>query len=133
MQVQFLEGELLLTQYHSNSQKASISPAIRPCPPSTTGIGAFRAAIVNSRSHPSPKHVADLVKLMRDRKIRSVLAANYFDEHKVRTVAESVGAVPVIVPLYVGGAEGADDYLKLVDLWVSSLVRAAGEAGLIAR
>jgi ABC-type Zn uptake system ZnuABC Zn-binding protein ZnuA len=74
---------------------------------------------------PSPRHVAGLTKLMRERKIRLILAANYFDEHKVRSIAESVGAKPVIVPLYVGGVQGIDDYVELVDLWVDSLVRAA--------
>lgn len=79
---------------------------------------------------PSPKHVAELVETMREREIRIILAANYFDEHKVRSIAESVGAVPVIVPLYVGGAPGADDYFALVDLWVDSLLKAAREAGV---
>jgi len=75
---------------------------------------------------PSPRHVAQLIRMMRERHIRIVLAANYFDQQKVRTVAEKTGAKAVIVPLYVGGAPGADDYFKLVDLWVDSLLRAAG-------
>jgi ABC-type Zn uptake system ZnuABC Zn-binding protein ZnuA len=79
---------------------------------------------------PSPKHVAELINTMRERDIRIILAANYFDEHKVRSIAESVGAVPVIVPLYVGGAPGAEDYFQLVDLWVDSLLNAAREAGI---
>jgi zinc/manganese transport system substrate-binding protein len=77
---------------------------------------------------PSPRHVAELTRMMRERGIRLILAANYFDEHKVRSIAESVGAVPVIVPMYVGGAQGVDDYFRLVDLWVDSLVRAAQQA-----
>jgi len=79
---------------------------------------------------PSPRHVADLMNTMRERQIRIILAANYFDEHKVRSIAESVGANPVIVPLYVGGAPGTDDYFSLVDLWVDSLLEAATEAGI---
>ena len=69
--------------------------------------------------------------MMKERKIKIILAANYFDEHKIRTVAGKVGAEPVIVPLYVGGQEGIDDYFELVDLWVDSLLRAAKEQGLI--
>jgi len=75
---------------------------------------------------PSPRHVAELIHMMRERRIQIILAANYFDQQKVRAVAEKTGAKAVIVPLYVGGAPGADDYFKLVDLWVSSLLRAAG-------
>ncbi len=80
---------------------------------------------------PSPRHVAELITLMKEREVRIILAANYFDEHKVRTIAESVGAIPVIVPLYVGGVPGTEDYFKLFDYWVEQLVRAGHEAGII--
>jgi ABC-type Zn uptake system ZnuABC Zn-binding protein ZnuA len=74
---------------------------------------------------PSPRHVTELVELMRVRGIRIILAANYFDEQKIRTVARRVDAVPVIVPLYVDGEEGVSDYFQLVDLWIERLVAAA--------
>lgn len=80
---------------------------------------------------PSTKHVADLIDLMRSRKIGIILAANYFDEEKVRGVASRVGAIPVIVPLYVDGAPGTDDYFKLFDFWVERVVAAADEAGVL--
>ncbi|MCP4651888.1 MAG: zinc ABC transporter substrate-binding protein [Candidatus Omnitrophica bacterium] len=70
---------------------------------------------------PSPRHVTNIVELMRDRDIRVILAANYFDEQKIRTVARKVNASPVIVPLYVGGREGVDDYFQLIDYWVDEL------------
>jgi zinc/manganese transport system substrate-binding protein len=77
---------------------------------------------------PSPRHVNELVEVMKARKIGIILAANYFDEQKIRTVAARVHATPVIVPLYVGGEKGIDDYFVLVDNWVSRLVRAAESA-----
>jgi len=80
---------------------------------------------------PSPKHVEEIIKMMKESNIRIILAANYFDEHKVRMVAEKVGAEAVIVPLYVGGAPGVDDYFKLVDYWTDSLLSAAKRAGII--
>jgi zinc/manganese transport system substrate-binding protein len=73
---------------------------------------------------PSPRHVTELVDLMRLRNIRLILAANYFDEQKIRTVARRVDATPVIVPLYVGGEPGVDTYFQLVDLWTERLVEA---------
>ena len=73
---------------------------------------------------PSPKHVTSLVELMRSRNIRAILAANYFDEQKVRTVAKRVNADAVIVPLYVGGEAGIDDYFQLLDCWVDRLLTA---------
>ncbi len=80
---------------------------------------------------PSARHVTQLVELMRNRKIRIILAANYFDKQKIRTVAKRVNAEPVIVPLYVGGADGIKDYFQLVDHWVDELLKAAKKKGLL--
>jgi len=74
---------------------------------------------------PSPRHVLELTAMMRERDIELILAANYFDEQKIRTVASRVDAEPVIVPLYVGGSEGVETYSDLVDLWVRELLEAA--------
>jgi len=82
---------------------------------------------------PSPKHVTSLINLMRKRNIGIILAANYFDEQKIRTVAARTNAEAVIVPLYVGGAAGVDDYFKLVDHWIEELLRAAKKKGLLVR
>ena len=74
---------------------------------------------------PSLKHVTKLVNMMRERDIRIILAANYFDEQKVRTIADRTGAKAVIVPLFVGGTPDVDDYFKLVDYWTDGLIQAA--------
>ncbi len=73
---------------------------------------------------PSPKHVEELVKMMRKNNVKVVLSANYFSENKVREICSKVGAIPVIVPMYVGGAKGADDVFKLIDLWINQLNKA---------
>lgn len=74
---------------------------------------------------PSARHVSDLVQLMRQQNVRIVLAANYFDAERVRSVAARVDGVAVIVPLYVGGEPGVDDYFQLCDLWITRLQEAA--------
>ncbi len=79
---------------------------------------------------PSPKHVTNLINLMKERNIGIILAANYFDEQKIKTVATRTNAEAVIVPLYVGGAEGVDDYFKLFDYWVDELLKAANRKAL---
>lgn len=79
---------------------------------------------------PSPKHVTNLISLMRKRNIGIILAANYFDEQKIRTVAARTNAEAVIVPLYVGGAAGVDDYFELVNHWIDGILRAAEKKGL---
>lgn len=82
---------------------------------------------------PSPRQVEDLVRRMREQRVPLILAANYYDEDKVRHVAATVGAVPVIVPMYVGGEPGVDDPFALVDLWLDRLTRGLAEADDAAR
>ena len=78
---------------------------------------------------PSPKHLANVIKLMRERKVGIILAALYFDERKVRMVAERTGADPVLVPLYIGALPGTEDYFKLMDYWVDRLLDAVKKEG----
>ena len=80
---------------------------------------------------PSPRHVTELVEMMRGRDIRIIFAANYFDEQKIRTVANRVGAEAVIVPLYVGGNPDVADYFQLVDCWIERLLDAGKAKGLL--
>ncbi len=70
---------------------------------------------------PSPKHVEELVQEMRKNKVKVLLAANYFDENKVKTICDKVGAEPVIVPMFVNGAPGTENVFKLIDLWINKL------------
>ena len=82
---------------------------------------------------PSPKHVTNLINLMQERNIGIILAANYFDEQKIKTVASRTNAEAVIVPLYVGGARGVDDYFELVDHWIDKLLETAQSKGLLGK
>ena len=82
---------------------------------------------------PSPKHVTNLINLMKERNISFILAANYFDKQKIRTVATRTNAEAVIVPLYVGGADGTEDYFKLVDFWIDSFIEAVERKGILSK
>jgi len=70
---------------------------------------------------PSPKHVEELVRNMKENNVRLLLAANYFDEEKVKDICEKVGATPVIVPMYVDGAPDTENVFKLIDYWVQNM------------
>ena len=76
---------------------------------------------------PSPRHVTNLVTMMRERNIGLILAANYFDKQKVMTVAGRTGAQAVIAPLFVGGTRGIESYFDLVDYWVDNLIAATAQ------
>ncbi|NOZ00358.1 MAG: zinc ABC transporter substrate-binding protein [Deltaproteobacteria bacterium] len=70
---------------------------------------------------PSPLDVKRLISRMRNNNVKVILAANYFDENKIRKIADAVGGRPVIVPMSVGGIKGLDDYFSLVDYWIDGL------------
>ncbi len=74
---------------------------------------------------PSARHVHDLIAKIEREGIRVILAANYFSEQQVNTIAERTGCRAVRVPLGPGG-EGPADYFALVDLWVDGLAAAFG-------
>jgi zinc/manganese transport system substrate-binding protein len=75
---------------------------------------------------PTPAHVADLIRLMRERRIPLIFAANFYDQGQVRTIARRTGAQAVIVPANAEGAPDTDTYEKLVDTWVHSIASAFG-------
>lgn len=79
---------------------------------------------------PSAKHVANLINLMKDQKIQIIFAANYFDQQKVKAIAERVDAEAIIVPLFVGGMPEADTYFKMIDIWTDRLTQTAEKKGL---
>ena len=77
---------------------------------------------------PTARHVAELVQRIDDEDIRVLLTANYFERRKPELIAERTGIMPVVVPMYVGGEEGVEDYFDLVDLWIGRLTRAFAAA-----
>jgi ABC-type Zn uptake system ZnuABC Zn-binding protein ZnuA len=70
---------------------------------------------------PSPKHVEELMNTMKNDAVKVIIAANYFDENKVRNIGQKVGAKTVIVPLYVDGNDKITDIYKMYDYWIIKL------------
>jgi len=71
---------------------------------------------------PSPKHVEQLINNIKQQNARVILAENYFDERKVREIAEKVQGIPVIVPIGIMGA--SETYITMVDGWINQLIAA---------
>jgi len=73
---------------------------------------------------PSPRHVQEVIQLMRERKVPVLLASNYFSRSQIQQVAERTGATAVIVPENTHGAPGVETYFQLMDIWITSLAAA---------
>ena len=72
---------------------------------------------------PTPRHVQEVIALMRDRRIPVLFASNYFDRNQIREVAERTGATAVVVPENTHGAPGVETYFDLMNAWVGQLAR----------
>jgi zinc/manganese transport system substrate-binding protein len=72
---------------------------------------------------PTPRHVQDVIALMRDKHIPVLFASNYFDHDQIRDVASKTGATGVIVPENTNGAPGVNTYFDLMSLWVNELAK----------
>ncbi len=81
---------------------------------------------------PTPRHVQEVIALMRERRIPVLFASNYFDRNQIRVVAERTGATAVIVPENTQGAPGIETYFDLMNTWITQLAQGfagRGEAG----
>jgi zinc/manganese transport system substrate-binding protein len=78
---------------------------------------------------PTPKHVEDVIQLMKDRKIPVLFASNYFNRAQIAEVAEKTGAKAVVVPENTNGAPGVETYFDLMNTWISQLAAAYSDGG----
>ncbi len=70
---------------------------------------------------PTPRHVADVIDLMKRDNIKVLFSTNYYDRGQVQSVADRTNATAVIVSSNTGGAPGTDTYVDLVSTWVRDL------------
>jgi ABC-type Zn uptake system ZnuABC Zn-binding protein ZnuA len=73
---------------------------------------------------PTPRHVQEVIALMKERKIPALFAANYFSRSQIEQVARRTGAQAVIVPENTDGAPGVRTYFDLMNTWISGLTAA---------
>jgi len=70
---------------------------------------------------PAPRHVENLIRTIKDRKVRIMLVANYFEKRKPTTIAAKTGIQPLFLPLSVGGGPNTNDNFQLVELWLNQI------------
>jgi ABC-type Zn uptake system ZnuABC Zn-binding protein ZnuA len=78
---------------------------------------------------PTPKHVEETIKLIRESGIGVMLVASYFEKRKPSTIASKTGIKAVFLPLSVGGNKQVVDNFQLVDFWIDEINKAMEETG----
>jgi ABC-type Zn uptake system ZnuABC Zn-binding protein ZnuA len=73
---------------------------------------------------PSPTHLAALIRVIKEQKVRVILAEPFADQRVVELVARDSGARALALPSSVGGARGVETYFDLFERNVSALAEA---------
>ena len=75
---------------------------------------------------PTTMHLTGLVQQMRARQVKVVIAAPYYDPRHARFVSDATGAKVVYLSHQVGGRDGTDDYVSMLDYNVRQVAAARG-------
>jgi ABC-type Zn uptake system ZnuABC Zn-binding protein ZnuA len=78
---------------------------------------------------PTPRHVEDVIAMIRQRHIPVLFASNYFSRNQIQQVAAKTGATAVVVPENTGGAPGVETYFDLMNAWVNGLAAGFRKGG----
>ena len=91
-----------------------------------TRFGLVQAGMLEDRPGipPSPQHLAQLIRLMKEERVRIILVQPWNDLKLAQRVAEDAGAKAIVVPTMVGGVKGVDTYIGTIDYNVGVLAQA---------
>lgn len=70
---------------------------------------------------PSPKHVANLIRIAESSDVRMVLSANFYPKKTGEQIARAVDIPFLSLPVQVGGEKGIKRYTELIDFIVEGI------------
>jgi len=91
-----------------------------------TRFGLVQVAAIEDRPGipPSPQHLVNVIRVMKDEKVKAILVEPWNDLKLATRIAEEAGAKALVIASSVGAVKGADDYIAAVDYNVSALAKA---------
>jgi zinc/manganese transport system substrate-binding protein len=91
-----------------------------------TRFGLVQAGTVEDRPGipPSPQHLVNLIRQMKEEKIKVILVEPWNDVKLANRVAEEAGAKALVMASAVGAVKGADNYLAAIDYNITTLAKA---------
>ena len=90
-----------------------------------TRFGLRQIGMVEDRPGipPSPQHVVNLVRQMKDERVKVILIEPWSDAKLAARIAGDAGAKVIVMAGSVGAVKGADDYISAIDHNISALTR----------
>jgi zinc/manganese transport system substrate-binding protein len=91
-----------------------------------TRFGLVQVGMLEDRPGipPSPQHLAQLIRHMKDERVRVILVQPWNDLKLAQRVAEEAGAKVIVIPTMVGGVKGVETYIGTIDYNVNTLAQA---------
>ena len=91
-----------------------------------TRFGLVQAAALEDRPGipPSPQHLVNVIREMKEEKIKAILVEPWNDVKLANRVAEEAGAKAYVMASAVGAVKGADNYLAAIDYNITTLAQA---------
>ena len=91
-----------------------------------TRFGLVQAAALEDRPGipPSPQHLVNVIRQIKDERIKVILVEPWNDVKLANRVAEEAGAKAFVVASAVGAVKGADNYIAAIDYNVNTLAKA---------
>jgi zinc/manganese transport system substrate-binding protein len=91
-----------------------------------TRFGLVQLGMVEDRPGvpPSPQHLVNLIRAMKDEKVKVVLVEPWNDVKLANRIAEEAGAKAFVVASAVGAVKGADNYIAAIDFNIKMLAKA---------
>src|SRR5256885_2589348 len=73
---------------------------------------------------PSPQHLVNVIREMKEQKIKAILVEPWNDVKLANRVAEEAGAKAFVMASAVGAVKGADNYIAAIDYNITTLAKA---------
>jgi zinc/manganese transport system substrate-binding protein len=91
-----------------------------------TRFGLVQAAMLEDRPGipPSPQHLVNLIRQMKEEKVKVILVEPWNDVKLANRVAEEAGAKAIVMASAVGAVKGADNYIAAIDFNIKTLAKA---------
>jgi len=91
-----------------------------------TRFGLVQVATVEDRPGipPSPQHLVNLIRQMKEEKVKVVLVEPWNDVKLANRLAEEAGATAFVMATAVGAVKGADNYFAAIDYNITTLAKA---------
>ena len=88
------------------------------------GMDYFGTIELKPGIDPTPRHIEDLIKSMKDEHVPIVVREPQFPEKVPKRIAEQTGATLITLPIMPGGVPNTETYIKMMDYIVQTMVKA---------